>query len=244
MRERVIGVLGGMGPEATIDLFARIVTLTGARTDQEHLRILIDNNPKIPSRALAIQRRGPSPIPELRRSARALAAAGADFIVIPCVTAHCFYRRLQSRSAVPILHLVEEITAYIRARFPRAGTAGLLATTATIDAKLFQTAFQGSSFRVLAPTSGIQERCVMRAIFGKKGIKSIGPSTWSKRLILDAANTLVARGARVVIGGCTEVSLVLKDGDLSVPVVDPITVLAQAAIERARGVEGRPSRAR
>lgn len=244
MRERVIGVLGGMGPEATIDLFTRIVKLSGARTDQEHLRILIDNNPKIPSRTLAIQRRGPSPIPELRRSARALAAAGADFLVMPCVTAHCFYRRLQRSSPVPVLHLVEEIAAHVRARFPQAGTVGLLATTPAIEAGLFQQAFRGSSIGVLAPTSGVQTRYVMRAVFGKKGIKAIGPSAWSKRLILDAAGTLVARGAQVVIAGCTEVPLVLRDGDLSVPVVDPITVLAQAAIERARGADRPPSRAR
>ena len=244
MRERVIGVLGGMGPEATIDLFTKVVKLTGARTDQEHLRLLIDSNPKIPNRVLAIQGRGPSPVPELRRSARALARAGADFIVMPCVTAHYFHQQLQRTSAIPIVHLVRETAAHVRSRFPQASGVGLLATTSTIEAGLFQKAFEGPPLQVLTPSGGVQERSVMRAIFGRKGIKAIGPSAWSKRLILDAARTLVARGAQVVIAGCTDIALVLKDGDLSVPVVDPTSVLAQVAIERARGVRRPSSRAR
>ncbi len=235
MRERVVGILGGMGPEATIDLFTKIVKLTGARTDQAHLRILIDNNPKIPNRTLAIQRRGPSPLRELRRSARALTRAGADFIVMPCVTAHVFHQPLARTSTIPIVHLVRETAAYARSRFPQASAVGLLATTGTVQAGLFQQAFEGSPLQVLTPTASVQQRLVMRAIFGKKGIKAMGPSAWSKRLIVDAANTLVSRGAQVVIAGCTEIPLVLQDGDLSVPVVDPISVLAHVAIERARG---------
>ena len=244
MRERVIGVLGGMGPEATIDLFTKIVKLTGARTDQAHLRVLIDNNPKIPNRVLAIQGRGPSPLRELRKSARALAVAGADFIVMPCVTAHYYYRHLQRTSPIPIVHIVRETAAHVRSRFPEAGAVGLLATIGALEAGLFQAAFDGLPLQVLTPSAGVQERFIMRAIFHEKGIKAVGPSAWSKRLIVDAANTLVARGARVVIAGCTEIPLVLKEGDLSVPVVDPISVLAQVAIERARGVERPPSRAR
>jgi aspartate racemase len=75
----------------------------------------------------------------------------------------------------------------------------------------------------------------MHAIFAKTGIKAVGPTPWSKGLIVDAASTLTARGAQLVIAGCTEVALVLRDGDLSVPVVDALTVLARVAVERARG---------
>jgi len=235
VRERVIGILGGMGPEATIDLFAKIVKFTGAHTEQAHFRILIDNNPKIPSRPLAIEGRGPSPLPALRRSARLLAAAGADFIVMPCVTAHYFYRPLARASKVPIVDLVRETASHVRVRFPRVTAVGLLATTATVRVGLFQKAFDGQEVQVLTPAAGVQQRFVMRALFSKKGIKAVGPSAWAKRLIVDAAHSLVARGAQVVIAGCTEVPLVLQDGDLSVPVVDPIAVLAHAAIGRARG---------
>jgi aspartate racemase len=235
VREKVIGILGGMGPEATIDLFTKVVKLTGAHTDQEHLRILIDNNPKIPNRTLALLGKGASPVSELRRSARALERAGADFIVMPCVTAHAFYGAVQRATRVPIMHIVRETAGHVLSRFPEARTIGLLATTGTVGAGLFQEAFAGTPAAVLTPTAGMQQRFVMRAIFAKTGIKAVGPSAWSKRLIVDAANSLIARGAQAVIAGCTEIPLVLQDGDVSVPVIDPITILARAAIARARG---------
>jgi aspartate racemase len=233
--DKVIGVLGGMGPEATLELFAKILKVTGARTDQEHLRILIDNNPKVPNRTLSIQGRGPSPLPELRRSARALERAGADFIVIPCVTAHCFYAPLSRATRLPIVHLVRELASYVQARYPAVHTVGLLATTGTLETGLFQKAFANTTVTVLTPSAGSQRQRVMHAIFAKKGIKAVGPTAWSKALIAVAANTLISRGAQLIIAGCTEIPLVLRDGDLSVPVVDALTVLARVAVERARG---------
>jgi aspartate racemase len=233
--EKVIGVLGGMGPEATVDLFVKIVKQTGARTDQEHLRLIIDNNPKIPNRTLAIQGKGPSPLPELRRSARALDRAGADFIVMPCVTVHHFHGPLQRTTRLPIVHLVRETVRHVRERFPRAGVVGLLGTTGTLEAGLFQKAFGDTPVTLLTPSAAVQRQQVMHAIFGKRGIKAVGPSPWSKGLIVDAAKTLIARGAKVIVAGCTEIPLVLQDGDLAVPVVDPLSVLARVAIERAQG---------
>jgi aspartate racemase len=169
-----------MGPEATLELFGKIVRLTGARTDQEHLRILVDNNPKIPNRTLAIQGKGPSPVPELRRSARALERAGADFIVIPCVTVHYFYPAITRATRVPVVHLVRELAACVQMRFPRVRTVGLLATTGTLETGLFQDAFAGSPVTVLTPSVGAQKQRVMHAIFAKRGIKAVGPSPWSK----------------------------------------------------------------
>jgi len=235
VREKVIGVLGGMGPAATLELFGRILKLSGARTDQEHLRILIDNNPKIPSRTLAFRGKGPSPVPELRRSARALERAGADFIVIPCVTAHYFHAPLSRSTRIPIVHLVREAASFVQARYPAVRTVGLLATTETLAAGLFQDAFAGTAITALTPSAGSQKQRVMHAIFATKGVKAVGPTPWSKGLIVDAANALISRGARLIIVGCTEVSLVLRDGDLSVPIVDALTVLARVAVERARG---------
>ena len=116
MAEKIIGILGGMGPEATIDLFTKIVKSTKAKKDQDHLRILIDNNPKIPDRTLAIQKKGPSPLPRLIQSAKTLEKAGADFIIIPCVTAHYYVDRLQKRVNIPILHIAEETGSSSEAR--------------------------------------------------------------------------------------------------------------------------------
>jgi aspartate racemase len=235
MPEKIIGILGGMGPEATIDLFTKIVKGTKARKDQDHLRILIDNNPKIPDRTLAIQKKGPSPIAQLVRSAKALEKAGADFIVIPCVTAHYYYESLRKRTRIPILHIVEETMKYIQARLKGISKVGLLATTGTIQAGLFQTSFSHTDLQLIIPTPEVQKKWVMRAVYGKGGIKAIGPSENSKRLILKASEKLIRQGAQAIIAGCTEVPLVLKEGDLSVPVIDPISILAKATIEKAQG---------
>ena len=233
MREKVIGILGGMGPEATIDLFAKIVKGTKAKKDQDHLRILIDNNPKIPNRTLAILGKGESPLPHLVRSAKTLAKAGVDFIVIPCVTAHHFYGPLQKKIKIPVVHIVQETRRYLQAHLKEVHTIGLLATTGTLRSGLFQNAFAGSGIEIISPPPDLQKYHVMEAIFGKEGIKTIGPSEESKRLMVAAAKRLIGRGAQAIIAGCTEVPLVLKQGDLPVPVIDPVAILAGAAVERA-----------
>jgi aspartate racemase len=232
MPEKVIGVLGGMGPEATIELFAQIVRRTRATKDREHLRVLIDNNPKVPDRTAAILGTGASCLPELARSARALKRAGADFIVIPCVTVHYFHAALQKRTSLPILHIVEETVKRIRKRHAGVRRIGLLATTGTIQAGLFQKALARTKLELLTPSTETQTDVVMKAIYA---IKAGGATAEARSLVRRAAGELVERGAEVVIAGCTEIPLVLKDGDLPVPVIDPIAILADAAIDRAGG---------
>ena len=239
MPEKIIGILGGMGPEATIDVFTKIVKGTKAKKDQDHLQILINNNPKIPDRTLAIQGRGPSPLAQLVRSAKILEKAGADFIVIPCVTVHHYYEPLQEKIGIPILHLLELTAHYMKTRLKRMTKVGLLATTGTIRTGLFQKYFSNNDIQLLIPTFDVQKRWVMEAVYGKRGIKAIGPSENSKRLIRKASESLIFRGAQAILAGCTEVPLVLKEGDLPVPVIDPISILAQAAIVKARGRKGR-----
>jgi aspartate racemase len=234
MSEKIIGILGGMGPEATIDLFAQIVKGTKVKKDQDHLRIIIDNNPKVPDRTLAIQKKGPSPLPQLIRSAKILENTGADFIVIPCVTAHYYYKPLKKKLKIPILNLVEMTIQYIKSRLKGISKVGLLATTGTIQTGLFQISFSQTDLQLIIPSLEVQKRWVMEAIYGRRGIKVIGPSEISKRLILKTSQKLIHQGAQAIIAGCTEIPLVLKEGDLSVPVIDPISILAEAAIERAK----------
>ncbi len=266
MGEKIIGVLGGLGPDATIELYRQIVHRTRARKEQEHLRILIDNNPKVPDRIAAVFGTGPSCLPELVRSARALERAGADFIVIPCVTVHYFYTRLQKRTALPILHIIDETVRRVRTQYPAARRIGLLATTAAIRSGLFQQSFGGLSgvreppraaasralgasaarnasagpatrarqpaLELLVPDDRSQRRFVVAAV---REVKAHGATDNARRLIRSAAAGLIARGAQVIVAGCTEVPLVLQDGDVQVPVVDPIAILAEVAIERAGG---------
>jgi aspartate racemase len=232
MPEKIVGVLGGMGPEATIELFAQIVRRTRAKKDRDHLRVLIDNNPKVPDRTAAILHGGASCLPELVRSARALERAGADFIVIPCVTVHYFHAALQKRTSLPVLHIVEETVKRIRKRHPGVQRIGLLATTGAIQAGLFQKALAETKVELLVPCERTQTDVVMQAIYA---IKAAGATDEARSLVRRAADELVQRGAQIVVAGCTEIPLVLKDGDLAVPVVDPIAILAEAAIDRAGG---------
>lgn len=233
--EKTIGILGGMGPEATIDLFTKIVRGTRVRKDQDHLRILIDNNPKVPDRTLAIQGRGPSPLPLLIQGGKLLERAGADFIAIPCVTAHHFYPNLQEELGIPILHIADETMKYIHTRMKGIYKIGLIATTGTVDAGLFQKGFSHSHIDLTLPSPRIQKNQVMEAIYGKKGIKAIGPSLYSKRLIHRTCKALIEQGTQAILAGCTEIPLVLKEGELSIPIIDPIIILARASVERAGG---------
>ena len=97
VRDRVIGVLGGMGPEATVAFYARIVACTSAARDQDHLRVIIDSNPEIPDRTAAVQGDGPSPVPMMAQSIAGLEKAGVDFVVMPCVSAHIFIEELKEK---------------------------------------------------------------------------------------------------------------------------------------------------
>lgn len=235
MSQKTIGILGGMGPEATVDLFSKIVKGTRVRRDQDHLRILIDNNPKIPDRTLAIEGKGPSPLPSLVESAKKLERMGAHFLVIPCVTAHQFHADLQKRLKIPVLHIVEETIRYVLLRFKGIRKIGLLATTGTLRTGLFQRALTESPIELIIPSSQTQETKVMEAIYGAKGVKAVGPSPYSIRLVRQAARELMRKGAEGILAGCTEIPLIIRDGDLPVPVVDPLWVLARTAVEKAGG---------
>ncbi len=228
--KKVIGILGGMGPAATADFYQKILRATPAKGDQDHLKALIYSNPHVPDRTAAIQGRGPDPVPALVASAEVLVKAGVDFIVIPCITAHHFYDRLQQAVSVPILHIIGETATALTAERPDIRRLGLLATSGTLKGRLFESYFEPRGLAVLTPDPEVQSDLVMQAIYAvKAGETSHGP----RRLIREAAEHLLARGAEAVCAGCTEVPLILQDGDLSVPVVDPTWILAQAAVRFA-----------
>jgi aspartate racemase len=235
MIERIIGVLGGMGPEATLSLFQKIIKNTEAVRDQDHLRVLIDNNPKIPDRTPAILGSGENPLPMMIETARVLERAGAGFIVIPCVSAHYFLDGLREGVDIPVISVIEEVVAEVEIKVPDAKRIGLMATTGTIRAGLFQNRLREIGVEVLVPSSEDQEGLVMSAIYGESGIKAGFVSSENKEKILRASRALIAKGAQGVIGGCTEVPLAVQQGDMEVPFFDSLDILALAAIRLARG---------
>jgi len=141
MPEKIIGILGGMGPEATIDLFYKIIKFTPAEKDQEHLRIIIDNNPKIPDRTNAILGTGKDPLPELITTAKNLEKAGADFIIMPCNTAHYFISKIQKNISIPILNMIQETANDVKRVFPDFKKVCLFASKGTYKTKLYNTFF-------------------------------------------------------------------------------------------------------
>jgi aspartate racemase len=227
---KIIGVLGGMGPAATADFYQKIIRATPAKTDQDHLKVLIFSNPQVPDRTAAIRGEGPDPLPVLIASAQVLIQGGADLITIPCVTAHHYYDGLQQAVPVPILHLIGETVTAVAADYPRVRRLGLLATTGTLQTRLFERYFEPRGFTLIAPEPEVQASCVMEAIYA---VKRGDPKETAGRLIRQAAEHLQGLGVEAIIAGCTEVPLILQDGDIPVPVIDPTWILAQAAVRFA-----------
>jgi aspartate racemase len=229
MSEKIIGILGGMGPEATSDLYLRIIKATPAKRDQDHPRVIIYSNSKVPDRTAAILGTGPSPMPELIRAGKRLEEAGADFIIIPCNTAHYFIDQLQKELRVPVLHMIKLSAAKAKKSYPNVKKAGLLATDGTMKSGLYKSAYSDAGVEILEP-SPEKQADVMKAIY--QNIKA-GNLIDGGFLLRGVANDLLSAGAEMIICGCTEVSLVLKEGDLHVPILDPLQVLAEEAVAEA-----------
>ena len=131
MTEKVVGILGGMGPEATVDLMQRIIRLTPALDDIDHLRCIVDNNPKVPSRIKAIiEGHGEDPGPHMAEMARKLEAYGTDFLVIACNTAHYYYETVKEAVEIPVINLIDLVASHIKQQYPRQDKVGILASPA------------------------------------------------------------------------------------------------------------------
>jgi aspartate racemase len=236
---KTIGVLGGMGPEAGAVFFECIVHETAAGRDQDHPPVVLYSLPQVPDRTMAILHGGPSPVPALRRGLRALSRAGADFAVISCISAHYFYPRIAPTSPVPVISLIDETLAAVGKMRPIPRKIGLIATTGTVRSGLVARAFEAAGMAVITPSVRDQKR-VMTAIYGKKGVKAGFTEGPPRALLLEIAADLISRGAQAILAGCTEVPLVLRAADLPVPLVEPMTIGARAAIRRA-GARPRPA---
>jgi aspartate racemase len=226
----IIGILGGMGPAATADFYAKLVSTTPGASDQDHLRTVIWSDPTIPDRTEALLGDGPDPTPWLLDGSRVLREAGATVIAIPCNTAHAFVPRIADHVGLPIVHMIDEVAQHLGALSPRIHTAGLLATTGTVRAHLYQEWLDSVGIRLVLPGTDSQDREVMAGIRAVKAGDRDGPAT---ALLTRAARRLTAQGAQAVIAGCTEIPLGLPADAVEVPLVDPALVLARALVRRA-----------
>lgn len=229
--EKIIGILGGMGPEATAGLYQMIIRATPVEKDQDHFRVIIDSNSKIPDRTPAVLGKGEDPLPTMLETGRNLQKAGADFIIIPCNTAHFFYDQLQAELNIPVLHMIRLSADYLRNSYPNVSKVGLLASDGTLKSGLYNESYEKEKIEILVPSHESQKQ-VMAAIYDD--IKRGNLGSGKVKLSL-ATEELIEAGAEAIICGCTEVSLVLHEGDLSVPVIDPMQILAEKAVSVAGG---------
>ena len=163
------------------------------------------------------------------QSAKLLEKARVDFIIIPCVTAHFYHAKLQEQISTPILHIIKETMKHLMLQYPDTAKVGLLASSGTVYSGLFDEACRRK--RGVDHNQGNPDS---KGDGGNLRHQSHRPLGNSRTLAREAAETLILSGAQAIIAGCTEIPLVLVDGDLSVPVIDPIAVLAERAVMEAR----------
>ena len=228
MQKRAIGIVGGMGPMATLDLFGKLLTYTDAHSDAEHIRIYMDCHTGVPDRTKAILEGGESPVPYIVESAEKLASIGADFVLIPCNTSHYFYDEISSRSPVEVMNMIR-VTAEALQR-DGVCCVGLLATDGTVRAGVYQAELERCGIRTVCPNEA-QQREVMRLIY--EGVKA-GASAFDTAVIEQTLRDLRADGAQRIVLGCTELPLGFETyGIDTAGTVDPATLLAKAAIRAA-----------
>lgn len=226
--QKVVGIIGGMGPMATVDLMNKIIFYTPAKKDQDHIHIIADNYSQIPDRTTAILGKGIDPTPYIIQSAKRLNNAGADFLVIACNTAHFFFGPVEQSVNVPILHMPAETAKFLHEnKFKK---VGLLATDGTINIELYQHSCQNYDIEVIEPDVEMQKE-VMKGIYAIKG----GDLETGFSCLSTVANQLTKRGAEAIIAGCTEVPLVLKSSN-DICVIDPTEILAKMVVKTATGI--------
>ena len=230
----VPGLVGGMGPESTLEFYRRILDICqqqGARKDQDHLQVLISILPQTPDRTQAILGQGENPLPYLMESASRLELAGADFLVVVCNTAHYYLEELRQRCNVPVLSFEEETLSYLKAKHPPAKKVGFMATHGTYQAGIYRRILEKEGYEFITPEQEVDR--LMEAIYGKKGIKAAGVNARSRKTLEQIATKLIQQGAEILLLACTEISLALRRSRFSIPVVDTMDVAAQRVVEIA-----------
>lgn len=238
--QKTVGILGGMGPAATALFYHKLVQLTPARNDQDHLKTIILSDPKIPDRNCHLLNSSESPLPMLIDCARQLQQFGADFISIPCNTAHWFWPQLCETIDIPILNIINETVETIQRdiNHTKAGSSnphiGLLATDGTLQMKLYHHALLAAGLQPIVPEPSVQET-VQRSIYRIKGGEKKGEAIAG---IQEGISHLQQQGVSALIYGCTELNLIGDKLTSAVSSFDSLDILAQSTVNFA--LSGRP----
>ena len=229
MAEKIAGILGGMGPEATVDLMRSIIRLTPALDDMDHIRCIVDNNPKVPSRIKAIiEGTGEDPGPAMADMGKRLEAWGAASLAIACNTAHHYFDAVQEAVSIPVIHLIDVVSRHVRMLYPDMESVGILASPAVFMTGLYRERLKALNLSEVRPDEGHQARLLSVIRDVKKG----DTGTRVRDEYMAVCSHLRDRGAEVAIVACTELSALAME--LPVPVVDAADVLAREIIRMAK----------
>ena len=225
-----LGVIGGLGPIATAYFLELVIKMTDAHCDQEHLEMVIYNCPSIPDRTSYILGKSKdNPVIPMVHIGKQLVKQGADYIAIPCITAHCFHETLTKAIKVPIIHIVKETVLHLKENGVK--KVGITATDGTINSRLFQKELIALGVDFVLPSKKAQQD-IMDLIY--KNIKAGLPAELDK--FLKISQELRGNGAEVIILGCTELSLIKRDYSIGAGYIDAMEVLAKASILSCQGL--------
>ncbi len=229
MNEKIPGIIGGMGPEATVDLMQRIIANTPASDDIDHVRCIVDNNPKIPSRMKAIlTENGENPGSCMADMGKKLEAYGADFLVIPCNTAHHYYEDVAKAVNIPVVHLIDLVVDHIDSQIPDMTRIGILGSNTIVKIKLYETFFARRGVEVIYPDPAVQEDLFIVV----KDVKSGKTGASIRQKFAAIGEHLKNKNVTLAILGCTELGIIASDLPLSY--VDAADVLAKEVVAVAK----------
>ena len=235
---KIAGVMGGMGPDATVDFMSKVIAMTDSGRDQDHVHLVVDQDPTVPNRQTAINTGNDDVTPRLTAMARRLEQAGADFLVMVCNTAHVFLDGVRASSGIPFISIVDEAIAALERRAPGVHAVGVMATDGCLDTRIYQDAIEASGRDAIVPLDDDVKE-LMRLI---GAIKSGDQGEAVARDMEAVASGLVERGAEAIIGGCTEIPIVFGGDGFAVPVISSTDVLAEKTLRLAQGVDPLPTK--
>lgn len=224
-----IGIVGGMGPLASVFYAQQLILKHPVEKDQDQFHIVLDSNSSIPDRTHALLHHGESPVSAIKHSLELLSYAHVDVGFITCFTSHAFFDEFKDAASFQLLNVFDVVS---KSQVLNGHKVGILATSGTLQTQLFQKSLPHVEF--LLPTQEIQESCVMKGIYDPyEGIKS-NHIEQGKHHLDQAINHLIQEGATLILAGCTEVGLALSDHPCRVPMIDPMMMMVDHIISIAQ----------
>ena len=220
----MLGILGGMGPLATVDFLQKLVMLTQVKSDQLHIPTVVWSVPQIPDRSTYIINAGENPFPALRKGALSLQSIGASVIAMPCNTAHFWADSITQNTGIPILHIVDAVIDELNAQAVEKSlmNVGIMATTGTVSSNIYQSKLTTAGWNTIIPTDKDQ-KSIMEGI----NLAKSGQLPAAKKLFLEQIRILRQQGANKIVLGCTELPAVLEKQD---DVIDSNLALASRCV--------------